>query len=86
MKVCELIEFLSAQDPNAEVCVLNQPHFPIEHSIGAAVVRSDLMQAAVDSDTEAPMRCVDGAAPSDIVLVEGRWLRYGSRVAWYVRL
>jgi len=85
MKVRELLEVLTAHDPEAEVCLLTQSNWPLEHGLARVVARGDLMDAAVDSDAEAPLRLVDGAARSDVVLVEGRWLRYGTRAAWMVR-
>jgi hypothetical protein len=79
MKVRELMELLRRQDPDAEVCMVTQPNWPIEHSVAGVVVRSDLFDADVEPGTE---RYEDGTSASDVVLVEGAWLRYGQRIAW----
>ena len=81
MKVRELLEFLQIQDPDAEVCLVTAPNWPMEHALGSVAVRGELLEevadgAAVDRD---------GAAPNDVVLIEGRWLRYGFRSAWAAR-
>lgn len=79
MKVRELMERLGRQDPDAEVCMVSQPSWPIEHAVAGVAVRSDLFDADVEPGTE---RYADGASASDVVLVEGAWLRYGHRTAW----
>jgi len=78
MKVRELIELLKRQDPDAEVCMVFQRNWPTEHSVAGIAVRGDL------DDGVAPMngkRYADGTAASDVILVEGEWLRYGHKAA-----
>jgi hypothetical protein len=82
MKVRELLELLEAQDPDAEVCMVTQRNWPIEHSLAGIAARGDILDADVDSPEQG--RYVDGAAANDVILVEGEWLRYGLRTAWKV--
>ena len=77
MKVNELVELLSAHDPNAEVSAMTQPHYPHEHRIGGIATRADCRGY---EETYVPLR--QGEAPGDVILVEGAWLRYGIRAAW----
>jgi hypothetical protein len=79
MKVRELMELLEKHDPNAEVCMVTQPNWPIEYAVAGVAVRCDLFDADVEPGTE---QYEDGTCASDVVLVEGRWLRYGHRTAW----
>jgi hypothetical protein len=79
MKVRDLMELLEAQDPDAEVCMVTQPSWPIEYAVAGVAVRSDLFDVDVEPGTE---RYEDGTSANDVVLVEGRWLRYGQRTAW----
>ena len=80
MKVRELMKFLEMQDPEAEVCMVTQPNWPLEYSLAGAAVRHDLLDE--DVDPTKPVRYADGAASNDVVLVEGKWLRYGLKTAW----
>lgn len=82
MKVRDLLEVLKAQDPDAEVCMVCQPTYATEHAVRAAVVRGDLMDTVDDPDLHRPLRLDRGAARSDVLLVEGEWLRRSSRAAW----
>ena len=76
MKVSELIELLRSFDTEAEVVMTTQPNYPMEHAVGGVAIRANLPgEPAADEDTP-------GAAPSDVLLVEGRWLRYGDLAAW----
>jgi hypothetical protein len=76
MKVNELIELLSSFDGEAEVVLTTQPNYPMEHTVSGVARRADL--------ADQPGRCRDGpgSAPSDVLLVEGKWLRYGDLAAW----
>jgi hypothetical protein len=79
MKVRDLMKLLEEQDPDAEVSMVTQPNWPMEYAVGGVAVRSDMFDADVEPATE---RYADGMSASDVVLVEGRWLRYGHRTAW----
>jgi hypothetical protein len=75
MKVNELIKLLSCFDADAEVVLSTQPNYPMEHEVAGITVRATL------GDEPAPRKPV-GAAPNDVILIEGRWLRYGDLAAW----
>jgi hypothetical protein len=76
MKVSELIELLGYFDADAEVVITTQPNYPMEHAVAGAAMRANLPEAQ-DLDRE-----TFRAAPSDVILVEGNWLRYGLPSAW----
>ena len=70
MRVRELIELLRCFDTEAEVVITTQPNYPMEHAIAGVAVRAKLRDEPL------------GAAPGDVILVEGPWLRYGDLAAW----
>lgn len=76
MKVRELIELLRRFDTDAEVVITTQPNYPMEHAVAGVAVRANLPDDP-DHRREEP-----AAAPNDVILVEGRWLRYGDLAAW----
>ncbi len=78
MKVKSLIAFLEQCDPDAEVIVCHQPHYPLEFSVGHATTREDTMEDPEDPTWEGR----DGEKKNDVLLVEGSHLRYGARSAW----
>jgi len=80
MKVRELMKLLERQNPDAEVCMVTQPSWPVEYSLAGVVVRADLCDEDVDPTKQE--RYADGTAANDVVLVEGTWLRYGHRTSW----
>ena len=88
MKVSELIELLEEQDPDAEVLVMMQQSWPFECQLHGVTTRDEILRADCDTDEEehededAPLG--DGCARSDVFLVEGAQLRYGSKTAWEV--
>ena len=86
MKVSELIEMLEEQDPDAEVLVMSQENWPFEMALCGVTTRDEILRA--DSDEEEPedddAELADGLARSDVFLVEGTQLRYGSKTAWVV--
>ncbi len=89
MKVSELIELLEEQDPDAEVLVMMQQNWPFECSLAGVTTREEMLRADRDEDgdgdddNEEP-RIERGTAKSDVFLVEGAQLRYGSKTAWSV--
>lgn len=86
MKVSELIEMLEEQDPDAEVLVMSQENWPFEMALCGVTTRDEILRA--DSDEEESedddAELADGLARSDVFLVEGTQLRYGSKTAWAV--
>lgn len=86
MKVSELIELLEDCDPEAEVFLMTQPSWPFECSVRGIALREELEGAEDDEDeARAPRRREDGAAASDVFILEGEQLRYGSKAAWHAR-
>ena len=88
MKVSELIELLEEQDPDAEVLVMMQQNWPFECSLAGVTTREEIERAdreedGEDDDAEEEPR-ERGTAKSDVFLVEGDQLRYGSKTAWDV--
>ena len=90
MKVSELIELLEEQDPDAEVLVMMQQNWQFECSLAGETTREEMLRADRDEDgngdddeDEEP-RLERGTAKSDVFLVEGEQLRYGSQTAWSV--
>ena len=76
MKVHELIKLLASCDADADVVISSQPNYPLEHSVAGVIVRENV------SDEDGHRRADLGSAPSDVLLVEGTWLRYGDRATW----
>jgi hypothetical protein len=86
MKVSELIELLEDQDPDAEVMIMSQENWPFENAVAGVAVREEFARDDEDGDDderEEP-RYEKGTAPTDVFLVEGQQLRYGSKAAWRV--
>jgi hypothetical protein len=76
MKVNELIKILKDCDPNAEVVLATQPRYPFEYAVDGLVVREEM----ADGDEEETWG--DGCHGNDVLLLEGKQLRYGDREAW----
>jgi hypothetical protein len=79
MKVRDLMKLLEEQDLDAEVCMVTQPNWPMEHAVAGVAIRSDMFDDDLEPATE---EYPDGTSANDVVLVEGTWLRYGRRTAW----
>ena len=84
MNVAELIERLEDMDPEAEVLFISQPHWPFEYSIDGLVTRAEVEEVDNDRHDDEPGKREyrDGESANDVLLVEGRQLRYGSKSAW----
>lgn len=83
MKVFELMQFLSSQDPNAEVLIMSQQRYPFEHAVVGATDRKTLVEEYEEVDEDGAPTCYGkGEAPSDVFIVEGEQLRYGNGAAW----
>jgi hypothetical protein len=78
MKVRDLVMLLQTCDPDAEVSLNVQPNWPLEHAIAGIAVREDCEKSEDGAGRDAR----DGKHADDILIVEGRWLRYGERGAW----
>lgn len=83
MKVKELFAFLKDMDPEATVLIMSQANWPFEYSVSRITTRASMLDEDEDEDdTEDESMTRDGMQPSDVFLVEGTQLRYGSRRAW----
>jgi hypothetical protein len=78
MKVSELLKKLEDADPDATVLLCTQSHWPFEYTLEDVVIREEIM----DPEDEMPPRYDEGARANDVLLVEGRQLRYGQKTAW----
>ena len=82
MKVKELIEILEDMDQEASVFLASQPNGPFEYSVAGVAVREDFA-GDDDEDGVGEERAYEhGTAASDVFIVEGQQLRYGSKAAW----
>jgi hypothetical protein len=84
MKVSELIELLEEQDPDAEVLLMMQKNWPFECSLAGVTTRDEMLRADErdeDDGEQVEPRIESGTAKSDVFLVEGEQLRYGSKTA-----
>lgn len=85
MKVKQLIAHLEEQDPEAEVLIMNQRNWPFEHTVFGVTARWEVEQSEEDYTGEPPPEPrPDGSASTDVFIVEGSLLRYGSKTAWEV--
>lgn len=71
MIVSQLIEILQGLDPDARVLIMAQQNWPFENDISNVTTREDISE---EYET--------GTAASDVFIVEGQQLRYGSKAAW----
>ena len=74
MKVRELMRLLEDQDPDADVLLATQRESAVEHRLLGVVFREEMYQLEAGPSPEGD--------PSDVLLVEGEQLRYGSKAAW----
>ncbi|MCC6666034.1 MAG: hypothetical protein IT375_19920 [Polyangiaceae bacterium] len=84
MNVKQLIEILEDLDPDAEVLIVSQQHWPFENAIAGVAVREDVVEddEDLDDDEREEPRYEKGTAANDVFIVEGQQLRYGSKAAW----
>lgn len=68
----ELEEITEKDGDECEVLLLSQADYPFENSIKHVIQRMDISEDLTDSGTN----------PTDVFLVEGIQLRYGSKRAW----
>ncbi len=79
MQVAELIEILEGMDPDAEVLIGSAPAWPFEYSIAGVTTREDVL---AETEGEDDPVYEDNRGPSDVFLLEGEQLRYGSKLMW----
>ena len=84
MKVKELIDILEERDPDAEVLIMSQQNWPFENGVYGVTVRSEMDGDDEDEDGADTTAARDGRATTDVFIVEGSQLRYGSKTAWDV--
>jgi hypothetical protein len=96
MKVRELIAVLEDLDPEAAVYIMSQPNYPFEHAVSGVALREDFTECDDEDEEEAEGEEDERPAPtrdrwtardadlppSDVFILEGAQLRYGSREAW----
>ena len=96
MKVRDLLEILEAADPDADVLFASQPSWPFEYSVSDAVIRRQIPprweddEDAYDPDdedfdpdaNEGMDTWSNNGTPNDVILTEGRQLRYGQHDYW----
>lgn len=78
MKVKELIEALKDLEPNAQVLIASQPNWPFEIELAGVVTRGECEERDEDGDAR-PSSSNQRLEPTDVFLVEGPQLRYGSK-------
>jgi hypothetical protein len=79
MKVKELIAVLKELEPNAQVLIIaSQPNWPFEIELSGVVTRAECDEPDEDGNVEAKASTSD-LLPTDVFLVEGQQLRYGSK-------
>jgi len=81
MTVGELISYLEQYDENAKVLLMTQKSWPFENAIDGVISREEVMDRNREEDGE-DERLGDGEEKSDVFIVEGTQLRYGSKNAW----
>jgi len=72
VKVRDLIYHLNKYDGDAEVLLCNQQSYPFEYSIEGVTSREEIENN--DDDY--------GGERSDVLLLEGNQIRYGTKRAW----
>ena len=88
MTVKDLLELLANFDPDAEVVLATQAHYPLEHALAGVVSRRAALAAdrADDEDDVEDARRDDArigdAGDPVVLLVEGTHIGYGIRGAW----
>ena len=78
MKVKELMEVLKDLEPDAQVLIASQPNWPFEIELSGVVTRAECGVSGEDGREE-PRHTDAGLSPTDVFLVEGQQLRYGSK-------
>ena len=85
MTVQELIDLLTECNPDSEVLLASQSHYPLEHELRGLTTRREMVRA--ESEDEGGDDDVDNDEDSDmdeVILVDGAFRGYGSKTAWRV--
>ena len=77
MKVRELIDLLSEYQEDAEVRIVTQPRWPLEHGVAGVVSKSEIDAFEAEDDEDPPEPEVDV-----VYLLEGTSHGYGRKAAW----
>ncbi len=77
MRVKELMEVLKDLEPDAQVIIASQPNWPFEVELTCVVTRAECEER--DAESQQRPTLDRGMAPTDVLLVEGQQLRYGSK-------
>jgi hypothetical protein len=78
--VQELIDLLEDCNPDTDVILATQAHYPHEHALGGLTTRKEMLAAEEEDDVDEPDE--GDSSGDDVILVEGTWLGYGSKAAW----
>ena len=71
MKVRELIAKLEDYDQDARVYIMTQPSWPFENEVAGVIERAEFEGLGKE-----------GARSTDVFVLEGDQVRYGSKKAW----
>jgi len=82
MKVQDLISILEDCDLEADVYVMSQQNYPFECALYGVAQRREFTETYDDDEAAATALTDADRRRSDVFLVEGSQLRYGSRDAW----
>ena len=84
MKVGELINYLEDYDEDAEVFIMSQQSWPFENTVSGVVAREEIVhECENEEEGDEPKRDEAGELkPTDVFVLEGRQLRYGTKNAW----
>lgn len=88
MTVGELIELPQHDDPDARILTISQQSWPFEYEIKGLAIREEIIRVEREENGDDEDDEYDhdkrGTALTDILIVEGQQLRYGSKAAWDV--
>ena len=79
--VGELIDLLEQYDRDAQVLLMTQKSWPFENAIEGVISREEVMERNREEDGEDVIPR-EGEEKSDVFILEGTQLRYGSKNAW----
>jgi len=88
MKVKELLEVLGKNNPESTVLLMSQRSWPFERDVFGVVARADMPPDEDEDEVEPPPTTAkarvmnDGTTQTDVFIVEGEQLRYGTQMAW----
>ena len=77
MTVGELKELLDQYEDECKIFIMEQPSWPFENGIAGTVQRDEF-----DQEDDECRRPDDKTQATDVFILEGPQLRYGSKDAW----